>query len=234
VNHCLLCGSTYWERLSLARLVVAEREHLCGNCARKLEPVKSGCRKCGKWCGGSEQNCCLDCKLWKAMHKDDPLARNCSLYYYNPFLKELLSAYKYRGDAALAQMFASQLKQAIRREFRCHSLTYVPLSADRLQERGFNQSELLLTASGLPASPVLARVDQAPAKQSKKTRENRIKSYKKNPFCMISRKTSDIAGKDFLVVDDIYTTGTTVRQAAAILLAHGAKSVSSLTVARAK
>ncbi|GIN06989.1 hypothetical protein J32TS2_06450 [Shouchella clausii] len=145
-----------------------------------------------------------------------------------------MSAYKYRGDAALAQMFASQLKQTIRREFRCHSLTYVPLSADRLQERGFNQSELLLTVSGLPASSVLARVDQAAAKQSKKTRENRIKSYKKNPFCVLSRKTSDIAGKDFLVVDDIYTTGTTVRQAAAILLAHGAKSVSSLTVARAK
>ena len=75
----------------------------------------------------------------------------------------------------------------------------------------------------------LGRIDRE--KQSKKSRNDRILLVQDSPFYV-----EEIAEKDLLnkvvLIDDIYTTGTTVRQAAKTLKKAGAQTVASLTVAR--
>lgn len=69
-------------------------------------------------------------------------------------------------------------------------------------------------------------------KQSKKTRAERINWFQNNPFYIKKQEIPLIKGKNYLIIDDIYTTGVTVRLAAICLLNAGAQSVTSLTLAR--
>src|SRR5690625_7257700 len=81
----------------------------------------------------------------------------------------------------------------------------IPLRVERLLERGFNQAKIL--AACLPAEnkDILTRIHRE--KQSKKTRSERISANK--PFADTKR-----LNKTFILVDDIYTTRTTLRHAA--------------------
>ncbi|WP_318246450.1 ComF family protein [Rossellomorea aquimaris] len=101
----------------------------------------------------------------------------------------------------------------------------IPLSDERLYERGFNQSTVLLEEAEVRPSTILTRLHSE--KQSKKTRSERL--LQEQVFRLAE---SDVRGKTILLFDDIYTTGTTLRQAAKLLREAGADAVSSLTLAR--
>ena len=105
----------------------------------------------------------------------------------------------------------------------------IPLSKERLYERGFNQAAEL--ARLLPVAPheVLKRVVHE-QKQSKKSRTERLRL--EAPVFRFIGDPSVIRGREIVLIDDIYTTGATVRRAAKVLLENGAASVCSMTVAR--
>ncbi|WP_209121477.1 ComF family protein [Alkalihalobacillus sp. BA299] len=157
------------------------------------------------------------------------LTRNRSVYQYNPFLKEVTAQFKYRGDYALGAVFASQLLVSFGSEFKGSLLVPIPLSKQRLYERGFNQADVLCQFIG-NSVPALHRTNHE-EKQSKRNRADRI-NRKENPFAVVSHFQKQIESVHITLVDDIYTTGSTVRYAAKALLDCGAQSVSSLTVAR--
>jgi len=102
------------------------------------------------------------------------------------------------------------------------------LSQERLYERGFNQAEALILEAGFKSTTLLTRIHTE--KQSKKSRTDRI--HLPQVFQFDSNRSIPLEGKDVLLVDDIYTTGSTLRHAAKILLEHGAKKVDSFTLAR--
>ncbi|WP_237739228.1 ComF family protein [Bacillus xiamenensis] len=105
-------------------------------------------------------------------------------------------------------------------------LVPIPLSKERLKERGFNQSVMLASMIGGPIFQPLIKVHQR--KQSKKSKNDRL-----NQKGLFQLKQPDpIVLKDVILVDDIYTTGATVYHAARILKDAGAKSVSSFTLIR--
>ncbi|MFI8688007.1 ComF family protein [Rossellomorea sp. NPDC077527] len=168
---------------------------------------------------------CLDCYRWER----DPewlgiLEHNHSFYHYNDFLKDYLARYKYRGDYALAQAFSQTIKTYLA-EAEYDLIIPIPLSDERLYERGFNQSTALLEEAEVRPSHILTRWHSE--KQSKKTRSERL--LQEQGFRL---EESDVKGKIILLFDDIYTTGTTLRQAANLLRDAGADTVSSLTLAR--
>lgn len=148
-----------------------------------------------------------------------------SLFHYNEFLKETIAKYKYRGDYAIASAFSSYIKVALAKlEFDL--LVPVPLSSERLYERGFNQAEALAECAGFSCNDILARVHSE--KQSKKSRKERMTITK-----IFQVKSPDfVTGKNILLLDDIYTTGSTIRNAAKELRLAGANSVQSFTLAR--
>nr|WP_276532455.1 phosphoribosyltransferase family protein [Cytobacillus horneckiae] len=105
-------------------------------------------------------------------------------------------------------------------------LVPIPLSPERKYERGFNQSEALINALGRQPLSILTRIHSE--KQSKKSRNERISL----PQVFQLTDSAAIQDKCLVIIDDIYTTGSTLRHAAKLLKESGAKEVTSLTIAR--
>ncbi|MGM0805787.1 MAG: ComF family protein [Bacillota bacterium] len=143
-------------------------------------------------------------------------------------MKEMIAKLKYRGDAEVVNAFYPVLSSDFKKFSRDAILVPIPLSEERHYERGFNQAELLTRGIKKPVEYLLKRKTHE-EKQSKKTREERL-SQKENPFEVVdSLKVKD---QKIILVDDVYTTGSTLRYAAKVLIKAGAKEVSSITLAR--
>ncbi|WP_324782975.1 ComF family protein [Mesobacillus jeotgali] len=151
--------------------------------------------------------------------------KNTSLYSYSDFTKEVIAKFKFRGDYVLAKIFTADFLKTLQ-AFQYDYLVPIPLSEERLYERGFNQSEAIIRVAGLEPAYLLSRVHTE--KQSKKSRTERI--HLNQVFRVDS--VHDLRGKKILIVDDIYTTGSTLRHASRLLKENGADKVYSLTLAR--
>ncbi|MGS2778891.1 ComF family protein [Robertmurraya sp. GLU-23] len=203
---------------------------LCDQCTIQLVPITGECcARCNRPFEGLAEEFrkgefCYDCVRWEEDKEwKGILEHNISLYVYNDFLKGVISRYKFRGDYVLSKLLCKGLKK-VSNEYDL--LVPIPLSNERLYERGFNQAEALILEAGFSPTFVLKRTHSE--KQSKKSREERI--HLSNVFKIASEE--EIVGKKVLLVDDIYTTGSTLLHAGRLLKRQGALSVSSFTVAR--
>ena len=108
----------------------------------------------------------------------------------------------------------------------------VPLHMGRLRKRGFNQSRILAakiaSVTGAELSDkALIRIKKT-IPQTNLSREERIKNIKK---AFLADRTR-VSGKKVMVVDDIYTTGATIRECAVTLQRAGAEMIEAVTLAR--
>lgn len=222
---CTFCLREKEERLCWSTLFWPNPiRGLCNDCSGRLVKIEgmrcSGCSKPGI------PVLCQDCQDWKRTAPDS-LDGNLSIYNYNECMREMIYQWKYRGDYEVGFSFQYETRQAFqemkRRAGKDAVIVPIPLSAERLAERGFNQAAMLADFVPGKTMPLLERLDGE--KQSKKTREERIAS--KNPFNMMEK-----IEKPVILVDDIYTTGATVYKAAAILKKAGSPRVMSLTLVR--
>ncbi|WP_246516704.1 ComF family protein [Salicibibacter cibarius] len=228
-NRCLQCLQPLNANASWEALFSWRQKNLCDTCQGKLRPLKAPwCLYCSRPLARTES--CADCRRWeRTRHWSGLLVRNVSLFSYDDYLQELISIYKYRGDVALARVFTEPLKQTYLKDFKGAIPVPIPLSEERLLERGFNQAAVLAEQLPVAYNACLARVVDED-KQSKQSRRGRLRGHAR-PFSF-QGGAARVAGKHMLLIDDIYTTGTTLRKAAIPLLEQGAKQVSALTVAR--
>ncbi len=109
----------------------------------------------------------------------------------------------------------------------------VPLHGKRLRKRGFNQVSVLLKAfeveAGLDVCHRLLRRRRATTPQAGLTRKARLKNMK-GAFEL--RPGREVKGQRILLVDDVFTTGSTLMACATVLKKHGAAEVSALVFAR--
>lgn len=111
----------------------------------------------------------------------------------------------------------------------------VPLHRWRLLRRRYNQAALMggvmAKAAGKPMiADALLRTRSTPSQGHLKPDERRKNVSK--AFVVNPKRAGKIAGKTIILIDDVYTTGATVRECAKALLASGAKEVFVLTLAR--
>ncbi|NAO99430.1 ComF family protein [Halomonas sp. MG34] len=222
--HCLWCDEEIIPSVNWGNLLLPSRPaSLCEKCESELEQIEGDrCRKCSR---KTAEVVCRDCQWWESQ-KRNVLAGNYSVYTYNAFMREIIAKWKYRGDYILGNVFAEVFTEGYYQAFgkkKDAIIIPIPLSENRLKERGFNQAEALAAFLPNQSKSLLARIDSE--KQSKKSRKQRI--TRKNPFTL-----KETLNKPAILVDDIYTTGTTIRHAAELLKQNGCPEVYSYTLIR--
>lgn len=227
MNNCVWCVEEMDTPLQWSNLFVPKQKQLlCKSCTASLKKIDIQiCLTCSK---PSLAKQCTDCKEWKRIYyNQDPLLKNISVFEYNGFIKEMITKWKYRGDYQIGFAFQSTFKQTFQAMFHhlpsSPHIVPIPLSKEREQHRAFNQAEMLAAFLTQDTKQLFIRMKGE--KQSKRNRKERMDS--KNPF-ILRRPVI----KPVVLVDDIYTTGRTLRHAAELLKQAGCSEVYSYTLIR--
>jgi ComF family protein len=154
-------------------------------------------------------------------------------YAYCSPLQDAIALFKYRGKVALADALGALLTKALPERLDLDVLMPIPLHPNRLRQREFNQSLLLADrigpALGLPISyrNLIRTVDTDP--QISLPRAARLENLRK---AFAVRAPQEVAGARILLIDDVFTTGTTASECARVLRKAGANQVAVLALAR--
>lgn len=217
--------------VSCPGLIIAADPPLCAACWSRLPLIETACA-CGTPRPESSGRECGRCRRGLS-----PLSRGLSLGYYAGPLRDAVLALKYAGRHRAADRLGVRLLA----HARCLSILEdadlivpVPLHPRRFKERGFNQSELLaaaLTKTGRGRlSRCLVRIRNTPSQTDLNARQRRRNV--RDAFSTLPEPS--LAGAVVVLVDDVLTTGATLRECASVLRKSGAREVRSITVARAE
>ena len=158
-------------------------------------------------------------------------------------IRHMIWKLKYRGDAHIAEVFAISIadmfveelgEHALFQNFKNLLLIPIPLSKKRLHERGYNQALMFAQALkktnpslGTIVEDALIKVRETPP-QTTLTKKKRVANLA-GVFSI--HKPQAVAGRNILLIDDVTTTGSTLKEARKTLEKAGVRSVMCLTIA---
>lgn len=190
---------------------------LCETCQKRLE----------KW------------KILKATNhlpEKDYFEKHLAIFSYQEEIRELILSYKFKENSYLYHTFVKILvnEEKICRFIKTYDIIIpVPIHPKRKGERGYNQTELIAKALG---EKLKRRVNTRALRKYKNTKpqstlnqKERIKNSQ-NVYAIL--KEEEIYQKKLLILDDIYTTGSTVKECSKVLKNAGASSIGVLTIAK--
>ena len=212
-RRCPVCGGVAMPK---GRLI-------CPACLKQLSFVSSpACMKCGKEIGSRDQEYCTDC-----IRRKKSFTRGFALLNYDSRAAVSMAAVKYHNKREYLDFYARAAALRFEKQFRqagIQVIVPVPVHASRLKTRGFNQAAVLaekLSAElGIPWEELLIRVKKTDPQKSLGSAEP-LKNLR-GAF-----EAEQEAGKweRVLLVDDIYTTGSTAEICSRALLKTGVKQV---------
>jgi competence protein ComFC len=159
--------------------------------------------------------------------------------YNDEIVKKAIWMLKYRGIKQIAEPLTELIKQRIGDKIKIQDnlIIPIPLSKKRFKERGFNQAELIAKYLTSDAdgknigclTNVLYKIKETSSQVSIKNREERLNNLRgsfgvKNPEL--------IKNKNIILIDDVSTTGATIREARKVLREAGAQKIIATVVAR--
>ncbi|HHZ02471.1 MAG TPA: ComF family protein [Tissierellia bacterium] len=223
-NTCFICN-TYNESIN--------DKYICIDCERKfikLEPPL--CAKCSKPIASTDHIFCRDCCTY-----DRSFEVSKSPYSYKGLVKDSIYNFKYYNKPYFYKLFGKCLIDYMK-ENNYTDFDYivsVPLHPSKLRIRGYNQAELLgrylSEKLSIPYKDVLKRTKKTP-KQSQQSKSSRRKNLK-NAFSVKKLpRNENIKNSRVLLIDDVYTTGSTVDECSKTLLNFGVAKVYVITIAR--
>ncbi len=214
---------------------------LCAACSAALFEQKAcvlRCPRCATRCmPGSGL---VDCPCVACIRELPAFDRTLALADYAAPLDRLVLALKFRAQLPLAAVFGQLLAREVQTQGVLTAddpghqrILAVPLSRERLAERGFNQSHEIARALArvlkLPLSAdSCARVRHTEAQAMLSLPARRVNM--RGAFTVL--KPQAVAGREWLLVDDVMTTGHTLAELAACLKRHGATRITNLVIAR--
>jgi len=210
-QRCVACG--------------AAGEQVCERCVTRLPRIAAPlCTRCGAPTAWPVERCreCTGRRLAFASAR--------AAVEYDVAVKALVSAWKERGLRRLAEVAAALVEETVPRPPEAAALAFIPPDGDRSVKRGHHPAERLARELGkrwgLPVVPLLARTRTLPAQRGLSLVERRRNV--RNAFRATREPPSTV-----VLVDDVYTTGSTVGAAASALRKAGARRVTVVTFARA-
>lgn len=223
---CLICG---------ARDLYRPDTLICEACVDSIAFIAHPlCPCCGRpfFTESERDHLCGDC-----LGEEFSFTKVRALGRYEGSLATVIHRFKYRRKFAMAEIFKFLLGHYAPpdldfSEYQC--LVPVPLHPVKLRQRGFNQAvmwaELVSERYGVPLLRTVLKRIEATAPQvelQKKERERNVRG------AFAVSKAEAIKGKTVLLLDDVCTTGATMRECARVLRNAGAFRVDGFVVARA-
>jgi ComF family protein len=206
---------------------------VCESCGEQMSEKRLTerdilCCQCGKVMRESRQELCRDCREGLHVYR-----RGCAAYRYRD-ISGAIYRLKYEGRAEYAEWMGEEMTRRLLQEFALEEIDAfvpVPVSRQRMRKRGYNQASLLAQAMsrrvGIPVQEewLVRRTDTAAMRSmGADERRNNLKKAFTAP-------SDDVESKVIMLVDDIYTTGSTVDACAAALLGAGAAEVNFISLA---
>ncbi|MCS7202505.1 MAG: ComF family protein [Dictyoglomus sp.] len=213
-SKCVFCG-VYLEG------------YICPKCINKLNFARNFCIFCGVPLTSLE-NICYNCK------KEERIIDGLELLgYYKERWEILIQKFKFENKPYLAKTFAYLGKEKIKkRDWHIDFITYVPMERRKELKRGFNQAEILARFLGreLNIKVINILIQKKPILEQKSLEyKERIKNVK-DAYKMNSG--INIEGRNILLVDDVYTTGATLKECAKELKKGKASKVFSFVICK--
>lgn len=202
---------------------------ICPSCISKLSPVRQPtCRKCGKELFSEQAEYCFDCSRHKRSFES-----GAALFNYNEAAKRSMAAIKYRNKREFLDFYAEVMVHRfshILKNWKPDVLVPIPVHPSRRRRRGFNQAEeLARRLSCLLDIPIETRLlvrRRKTAPQRELNPQQRLanlqQAFAVNPKCPVPRTV--------ILIDDIYTTGSTMEACTRVLKAAGVQEVHFLVI----
>lgn len=204
-------------------IVPAGEGLICSRCRTKPQYIREPrCRRCGKQLVGATEAFCHDCMQRKHVYD-----YGYALYDYQS-MKKSIYRFKYGKRCEYAAFYARDICEKLSDEIRmmdADAIIPVPVHASRKRDRGYNQAELvaaeLSRLTGITMYGKLVKRIRKTVPQKKLTIQERQNNLKK----AFNISTNVVKLNKTILVDDIYTTGSTLDAVALELKRHGVTSV---------
>ncbi len=220
-NVCVVCNQvlSYENR----------KAGVCPKCRKTLPFVgKNICEICGKELSVPLMNRCRDCADTNHMFDEGR-----SIFLYHSSMKNMMYRFKYSNARYMARFFAMAAERKYGdwiRENGVEAIVPVPMYGRKRRIRGYNQAEVfgkaLAKRIGIPcfSKLIIRKKNTLPQKclSKEKRKENLKNAFKMQGY--------DVKLNCVLIVDDIYTTGTTMDTVAHVLKENGIDHVLCLTI----
>jgi len=194
-----------------------EDSELCDVCLGSIQ-FNTGrvCESCGRMILSGLYHICENCKMLDRYYD-----KGTSVVIYDEYVKKLIFNFKYHDKRYIAHTMASyMLKKVIELELEIDFdyIVPVPLHKERFKSRGFNQAEVIARfmceLSGLKLNTNLKRIKQTPAL-------NNLSAEERHEALQEAFALSDEIRGNIIIVDDIFTTGTTMNSCCKVLKENG-------------
>lgn len=220
--RCILC-----ERI--LDYNISRRMEICEDCIKENQPIgEPRCKICSRPIPYGVERC-DDCKQYNHEY-----TQGWALWIYEDKVKEAIYRLKYGELSVYGKTMGAYMVRCFRKEYEkagIHCIIPVPIHPKRKRRRGFNQAQSIGEEISREMNiPIFFKV----LHRTKDTKPNSGLSYIarreniKGAFEI--REREKIEGKNILIIDDIYTTGSTIDACAEILKYSGAEKVYFTTV----
>lgn len=205
--------------------------HLCQACRGRIHLVAPPyCQCCGVEFASGDNHLCGPC-----LRQRPHFGKARAILRYDEACAALVHAFKYGGKTVARATFCALAQEtAVLSDLTEPDwIVPVPLHRRRLKERGFNQAVVLARYLFPAAAPKIAvSLLIRPRWTEPQTSLNGQERRRNLTGAFAVVRPERLAGRRILLIDDVFTTGTTLDECAKVLLANGAASVEALTLAR--
>lgn len=213
-GRCPLCSD----------IVMPKGELACPECKTEAPYItEPKCVKCGKALRHCEDEYCRDCST--QTHFFD---KGLALFAYDDMVKHSIYRYKYENKREYADFYAYEICRRLGEEmlsWKADAIIPIPLHRSRQRVRGYNQAQLIAERVGKRLSiPVLSHYvcrEKKTTAQKQLNHTERQNNLKK----AFKIRQNDVKLDTVILLDDIYTTGSTIDAVAALLKNTGVKKV---------